>query len=244
MFALPPSRVSVRTTIFVSLMVAVAALGACDRRETLLTVHANASTRTAPDLAIVTLGVVARGATAGAAQQAQSTRMNAVMEAARASGVEDSDVQTVGFSLEPQYVYRRGEPARIGGYLSRNTIAIRVRDLGKVSNLIDAAVADGANELQGIQFTFLDEEASRDAARAKAVETARARAAAYAAAAGMQVRRILSITEPGGAAPPWEGDAARYGYALEARAVAVQSAPISPGQIDNQGSVTVVFELR
>ncbi len=166
--------------------------------------------------------------------------MSGVMEAARSAGVEDSEVQTVGFSLEPQYVYRRGQPARIGGYLSRNTIAIRIGDLTKVSGLIDATVAEGANELQGIQFTFRDDEASRDAARAKAVETARARAAAYAAAAGMRVRRILSITEPGGAVPLWQGDQ----YGLQPRTVAAEAAAISPGQLDSQSSVTVVFELR
>jgi uncharacterized protein YggE len=235
----PLARVATLALLtFVSL-----ALVACGKSETLLTVHANATTRTAPDLAIVTLGVVARGASASAAQQAQSARMSAIMTATRAAGVEDSDVQTVGFSLDPQYVYRRGESTRIGGYISRNTISIRVRDLSKVSTLIDAAVADGANELQGIQFTFIDEEASRDAARAKAVETARSRAAAYAEAAGMRVRRIVSITEPGGAPAPWVGDGAGYGDAF-ARAAAVQSASISPGQLDNRSSVTVVFELR
>ena len=224
-------------------LIAAAALGACERRETLLTVHASATTRTAPDLAIVTLGVVARGATARAAQEAQNARMNAVMAAVRAAGVADSDVQTVGFSLDPQYVYRRGQPPRIGAYQSRNVVAIRISNLSAVSGLIDATVADGANELQGIQFTFRDDEASRDAARAKAVETARARADAYAAAAHMRVARVVSITEPGGVVPQW-GDAAT---GLKYRGVAAEqtaSAPISPGELDSQSSVTVVYELR
>lgn len=224
-------------------LLALAALGACERRETLLTVHASATTRTAPDLAVVTLGVVARGTTARAAQEAQSARMNGVMAAVRAAGVEESEVQTVGFSLDPQYVYRRGQPARISGYQSRNVVSIRVRNLTAISGLIDATVADGANELQGIQFTFQDDEASRDAARAKAVQTARARAAAYASAAGMKVARVVSITEPGGAAPQW-GDAS--GATLYRGIAAEQSsnAPINPGELDSQSSVTVVFELR
>lgn len=229
---------------FAAALMAAAALGACERRETLLTVHANATTRTAPDLAIVTLGVVARGATARAAQEAQGARMNAVMAAVRAAGVEDSEVQTVGFSLDPQYVYRRGQPPRIGAYQSRNVVAIRISNLSAVSGLIDATVADGANELQGIQFTFKDDEASRDAARAKAVETARARADAYAAAAHLRVARVVSITEPGGVVPPWD----RRGAMLEQRAVAVSAdaanAPINPGELDSQSSVTVVYELR
>jgi uncharacterized protein len=206
-------------------------------------VHASATTRTAPDLAIVTLGVIARGPNARAAQEAQSVRMNAAMEAARAAGAEDNDVQTVGFSLDPQYVYPRGGAPRITGYVSRNTVAIRVRNLDAVSGLIDATIAEGANELQGIQFTFQDVEASRDAARAQAVETARTRAAAYAEAANMRVARVVSITEPGGVVPPWD----HRGDGFAARSVAVEqaaNAPISPGELDSQSSVTVVFELR
>jgi uncharacterized protein YggE len=115
--------------------------------------------------------------------------------------------------------------------------------LNAVSGLIDATVAEGANELQGIQFTYLDEEASREAARAQALETARARAMAYAEAAGMHVVGIDSITEPGGALPP---ERRRDGFALPMAVSAEQQADlsISPGQLDNEASVTVVFALR
>lgn len=226
-----------------AIALALAALAACGE-STLLTVHASSTTRAAPDLAIVTLGVSARGDTAQAAQQAQSTRMSTVMEAARAAGVEERDVQTVGFSLEPQYIYPRNESPRITGYVSRNTVSIRVRDLSRVSGLIDGTVAEGANELQGIQFTFQDEESSRDAARAQALQTARARAEAYAEAARMRVVQMLSITEPGGTVPvPY----ARDGRGYIARAVAPEQAAnvqISAGELDAQSAVTVVFELR
>lgn len=225
---------------------AVAALGllalaACGE-PTILTVHANATTRTTPDLAIVTLGVSARGATAQAAQQAQSTRMAEVLAAARAAGVEETDVQTVGFSIEPQYVYPRNAAPRVTGYISTNTVSIRVKDLSAVSALIDTTVAEGANQLHGIQFGFQDEESSRDAARAEAVQTARQRADAYAEAAGLRVARTLAITEPGAAAPPMD-----YGYAsyaMEARAQSAAANQIMPGQLDAASSVTVVFELR
>ena len=220
---------------------ALAALAACGEG-TILTVNASATTRTAPDLAVVTLGVWARGDTARAAQQAQSARMNAVLEAARAAGVDEPDVQTVGFALEPQYVYARNASPRVSGYVSRNTVSIRVRDLNSVSGLIDATVAQGANELQGIQFTFQDEEASRDAARAQALRTAQARADVYAEAAGKRVARVLSITEPGGAAPPMDG---RRGFAMDmAGEQAAAGNQVRPGELDARSAVTVVFELR
>jgi uncharacterized protein YggE len=223
---------------------ALAALGACSD-PTLLTVHASSTTRTAPDLAIVTLGVSARGGTARAAQEAQTTRMNAVLAAARAAGVEERDVQTVGFSIDPQYVYPRNASPRITGYISRNTVSIRVRDLSRVSGLIDATVAEGANELQGIQFTFQNEEGSRDAARAQALQTARARAEAYAAAGEMRVVRVVSITEPGGVVPPYPVPVmSRYAVGAAMTEQASNGAAIAPGELDAQSSVTVVFELR
>lgn len=233
-----------RMAAVIAALGAVTALGACGQRETLLSVYATATERTTPDLAIFTLGVVARGATANAAQEAQAARMNAVMEAVRAAGVAETEVQTVNYSLEPQYTYARNAPARISGYLSRNTVAIRVANLQAVSALIDATVADGANELQGIQYTFADTEAAHDTARATAVETARRRAAAYAEAAGMRVGRIVAITEPGATAPPfpYPVDAqARGGAMLEQSAA---NAPLSPGQNDTRSSVTVIFALR
>ena len=232
---------ALRTGAFV--LMAALALTACQRTPTLLAVNASATTRTTPDLAIITLGVVARGGTARDAQQAQATRMATVMDAVRAAGVEDAEVQTVGYMLDPVYAYPRNAAPRITGYQSRNTVAIRVRNLNAISTLIDATVADGANELQGIEFTFQDEEASRDTARAQAVQTARTRAERYAEAAGMRVAGIVSIAEPGASLPM--PDYNRRNYALEQSAAQnVASAPINPGTLENYTNVTVVFELR
>ncbi|MET0183180.1 MAG: SIMPL domain-containing protein [Caulobacterales bacterium] len=229
---------------FVAMLLVVAPLGmlgACGD-PTLLTVNASASTRTAPDLAIVSLGVIARGANARAAQEAQSTRMDAVLEAARAAGVAAADVQTVGYSLEPQYAYVRGAAPRITGYVSRNIVTLRVSDLSAVSRLIDATVAEGANELQGIQFTFKDIEASREQAIAQAISRARARAQTYAEAADMRVVKVRAIIEPGSALAASE--LRRDGYLTAPQTEQSANAAINPGELDNQASVTVVFELR
>jgi uncharacterized protein YggE len=219
------------------------ALSACGE-PTFLTVNATAQTRTAPDLAVVTLGVLARGADARAAQQAQSERMAAVVAAARTAGIESGDIQTVGFSLEPQYAYPRNAAPRITGYVSRNVVTLRVRNLEAVSGLIDATVAQGANELHSIQFTFDDLEASHEAARAEALQTAQRRAETYAQASGKRVVAMRSITEPGSTLMPW--DSRRDGFIPPMAVAAEQSArnAVNPGEIDNFANVTVVFELR
>lgn len=222
----------------------LAALGGCGPRETLLAVHASAKIRSTPDLAIVTLGVTARGDTASAAQQAQSARMQEVLAVAKAAGVQDADVQTVNFSLDRQYVYPRGVPPRVSGYLSRNLVEIRLHDLNAISGMIDAVVAEGANELQGIAFTFANEEASREAARGEALNTARKRAQVYAKAAGLRVVRIQSIIEPGASLPSPDPSRGFAGVLVEAAAPTATAAQIQPGQLDNVASVSVVFVLR
>lgn len=240
------THLAARAPFLLAALALLAVLGGCERRETLLTVHASATTRAAPDLAVVTLGVVARGDTAAAAQAAQRARMEAVVAAVRAAGVEENEVQTVGYALEPVYAYPRNAAPRITGYQSRNTVSIRVRDLNAVSGLIDATVADGANELQGIQFTFQDNEASRNAARAEALTTARARADAYAAAVNMKVQQTLSITEPGGGVPDY--DVPRRAFApmnvAAEQSAAADGSAIAPGQLDSESNVTVVFLLH
>lgn len=223
-----------------ALALAMLGLASCGSPKTMLTVNASAITRDAPNLAVVTLGVVARGATAREAQSAQSQRMQSVLQAARTAGAEDKDVQTVGFSLEPQFTYVKGQPSRISSYISRNMVAVRIAKLEAISTLIDATVAQGANELQGIQYTIQDGESARDAARTQALETARARGEAYAKAAKMKILRIRSITEPGGAFTPWDYRRDGYGSAVEQAA----AAPVNPGRLDNRAEVTVVFELQ
>jgi len=165
------------------------------------------------------------------------------MAAVRAAGVEEAEVQTVSYALEPVYAYPRNAAPRITSYQSRNVVAIRVRNLSAISGLIDATVADGANELHGIQFTYQDEEASLDAARAEPIATARTRAERYAEAAGMDVAHIVAITEPGASSLPPE--LYRRGAAMTVAAEQSNAADaISPGQMDNRTSVTVVFALK
>ncbi len=207
---------------------------------TTVTVHATETVRAAPDLAIVTVGVVARGATAAAANQEQARRMAAVLAAVKAAGVADEDVQTTQVSLQPQYAYAEGAPPRIAGFEARNMVSVRVTQLDRVGAMIDAVVADGGNEVQGISFGFRDPEAARAGARTAAMQAALQRAGQYAEAAGLEVDRVLSIVEGGGAAPPMPFPVAMDAVRAQTEAVSATM----PGQIESEASVTVVVALR
>lgn len=219
-----------------------AALGGCapsTQPGALISVTASAQAQTTPDIATINAGVESRGPTAKAAQEAQATRMAAVVAALKAQGVDDKDIQTSQIGLNPIVDYSETGQQRITGYSSVNTVTITVRDLDNVSSIIDAIVADGGNRIDGIAFSIDDAEDAEAEAHAEAIRKARTRAEGYAAGAGMKVHRLVSIVEPGGSAAPVYPEMAMRAMSAEATAT-----PIMPGQVTTGAAVTVVFELR
>jgi uncharacterized protein len=234
----------IRAIIPVLALTSAAMLAACApqaSRSAYISVTATAEARTTPDIAMINAGVQSRGATAKAAQDAQATRMAAVIEVIKAQGVDEKDIQTSQIGLNPVIDYSADGRQRVLGYDSINTVTIKVRDTSKVSALVDGIVADGGNRIDGISFAMDDAADAEADAHAEAVRKARARAEGYAAGAGLKVHRLVSITEPGGTPfnPGPMPVMARDAVSMEAAAT-----PILPGQVTTGAAVTVVFELR
>src|SRR5690606_3059410 len=111
---------------------------------TLVSVSAQAEATRVPDIATVSAGVVTQAADANAAMQANAKQMDGVMRAIRAAGIAERDVQTSGITLNPQYRYAENQPPVITGYQASNTVSIKVRDIGKLGEVLDALVSSGA----------------------------------------------------------------------------------------------------
>jgi uncharacterized protein len=206
---------------------------------TLLTIAAEGEAKAVPDVATIQFGVVAKGATAEAAMAENARQMTSVLAALKKAGVPDRSVQTTGVSLNPDYVYAEREPPRVTGYQSSNMVSAKVRDLKNLGKIMDALVAAGVNQMNGVSFGVDNPEPLLDRAREQAIKTARARADLYAAAAGMKVVRILSIQEGGAMAPPMP-------VAMMAKAADMggASTPIQQGEAVLGVNVTVAFELK
>jgi uncharacterized protein len=206
---------------------------------TTLTVSAEARTSERPDIATVNAGVVAEAPTAEAALAENARRMNAVIAAIKRAGVAERDIQTSQLSVQPQTVYAENVPPRVTGYQATNMVSVRVRNLANVGKTVDALVAQGGNQLNGISFGLDNPDAALDRARVEAMKKARARATLYAQAAGLQVDRIISIQEGGSVEPP------RPYMAMAMRAGAADAAtPVQAGEVDLTATVTVVFALK
>ena len=173
---------------------------------TLLDVSAEGRTTRVPDIATIRSGVVSQGATAAAALADNAARMARVLAAVKRAGVQPRDVQTSNVSLSPQYRYADGKPPVVTGYQATNSLSIRFRDIAASGAILDALVAEGANQIEGPNLSIDEPDVALDEARADAVKRARARAELYARAAGLTVARIVSISEgaqnDGGSPPP------------------------------------------
>ena len=205
---------------------------------TTLDISAEGRVSRVPDVATIRAGVVAQAPTAAAALADRSTRMARVIAALKKAGIAPRDIATAQVGLQPQYRYTDGQPPVITGYQATNTVAIRFRDIDRAGAILDALVAAGANQMDGPDLSVDQPEAALDEARTQAIVRARARAELYARAAGLHVRRIVSISEgavdSAGPRPPM----------LYARAAAASdSTQIAAGERDLAVTVQVRFLL-
>lgn len=191
-----------------------------------------------PDVAVISAGVVSRSATASAALQDAANRMDKVVAALKRAGVADRDIQTSNVNLNPEYRYPENQSPQLVGYTATNTLTIRFRDIRSSGKILDALVAEGANQINGPNLTIDKPEAALDEARANAVAIGRARAEAYARSLGLRVVRVVSVSENGGYAVPPPTPMPMF-----ARAEAA-STKIEPGEQKLQVSLGMTFELQ
>lgn len=206
---------------------------------TLLDITATGKTTRVPDLATIRAGVVTQAPTAAAALSDNANRMSAVLSALKRAGIQPRDVATANVSLQPQYRYEDNKPPVITGYQATNTVSIRFRDIAKSGAILDALVAQGANQIDGPNLSLDQPDAALDEARVDAVKRAQARAQLYAKAAGLSVSRILAIAEGGEiAGPPPPMPVYRMAAAKAA------DTQVLPGESDITVTITVRFLLK
>ena len=164
-----------------------------------ITISANGSVTAVPDLARITSGVATEAPVARDAVAKNSEAMQKVIAGLKASGIDDKDIQTASFHIEPRYTRaREGEAPAIDGYRVTNQVQVIVRNLDKLGDVLDRLVGLGANQMAGLSFDASKAETLHDDARKEAVANALRRAKLYADAAGVELGEVLTIEEGGG----------------------------------------------
>lgn len=237
-------RISV-AILLPALLLAGCGAGPADPRgvgegEVLLQVAATGRADTRPDEARFTVGVTNIAPTAAAATAANNETIERVMRALQAFGVREEHVRTQSVSLG-----RIGGGPDRGRYQAHNLLEIRVSDVARAGGAIGAATEAGANMLSGPELVVSDPEAASRSAYAQAFRAARARADAYAEAAGMRVARVLAIRD-GGLPGPRYGPYAGNMAAPEEAAPVVSPPPapdVRPGLTTSHVQVRADFAL-
>ena len=192
-----------------------------------------------PDVAILTLGVEAQADSVGEARAKAAEAMDAMLTVLKDGGVEDSDIQTSRFSVEPRYNFRDGEQELIGFFVN-NLVTVKIRDIDETGTLIDDVVGAGGDltRVQNLRFTIDDPEELQQEARRLAMENAKSKAETLADAGGVDLGAPRSISESGGArALTFRADAFAAEFAADA------STPIEVGELEVQIQVQVVYGL-
>jgi uncharacterized protein YggE len=210
-----------------------------ERDEVLVQVSASGRADTRPDEARFTAGVETIAPTAAAASAQNRAAFNRVAAALQRLGVKEDDLQTRSITLSRiDYGPNRGR------FQANNLIDIRVRDIKRAGEALAAITEAGANVLSGPNLRVSDPENAGRSAYAAAYRSARARAEAYALAAGLKVARVLAIRDGGADASPYryEEDAMMADQAAPPP-VATAAPPVQPGVSTREVRIQVDFAL-
>jgi hypothetical protein len=217
-------------------LVVPCATAATDNNVSKLTVQGDGKVSAAPDMATIVLGVETQNANASVAVRENAALMNETINALLGAGIAENEIQTSSFSLttmpqdEPKMT---GETPKAPVFLATNQVTVKLNNTTDVGRVLDAAVSAGSNSIQQVSFDLRDPIPQNDMALTKAIEDAQRQAEVAASAAGVNLGRVLEITEG-------------YGFvtaAAKSASFADFATPIQPGELEISASVTVVYEI-
>ena len=207
-----------------------------DKLERTVSVSATGTVAAEPDIAHISAGVTTEGDTAMDAIARNNTVMAKVIEGLKAAGIATRDIQTTTLNVEPRYSQPKdGRPGTVSGYRVVNQVRLTVREVKRLGEVLDQAIALGANQINSIGFDIANAETLKDEARKQAMANAKRRAELYATAAGVQLGQVLRISESVMEA---------IGRPMAGRAMAASSVPIEAGTRTLTVEVHVTYALR
>jgi len=203
-----------------------------------ITVSGDGRVSGTPDVLRVTVGVSVTRDNVQAALDAANQAAEGLMATLREQGVAPTDIQTRDFAVQPEFQYPEGARPMITGYTVRNTLEVKLRDLPRIGEVLDAAVRAGgdAARVEGVAFALEDNVALLEQARDAAFAQARAKAEQYARLADRPLGALLSVSEVSTPLPP----VVPFDEVARAESAPI---PIAPGQQEVTVTVTAVWAL-
>jgi len=251
--ALGISIIATLVMFIITLVVAVTAISnAIDPASNrTFSVSAEGEVQTAPDVANFSFAVITEGGKDVEALQKENTeKMNSIIEAVKAHGINDEDIKTTNYSVTPKYTqyYRCMKapcPAReIVGYTITQNVAVKVRDFSVIGALLSDITKAGANNIYGPNFAIDDLTQAQNDAREVAIKKAKEKAKQMAKAGGFKLGKLISINESGRYYPMYGRATMSIDSIDEGLAVKGSAPVIEPGSKDVKVNITLTFEIK
>ena len=193
-----------------------------------------------PDVAHVTVGIETQAPSLQTAVDDNKAKMTVLLDTLKKLGIADKDIQTSNFSVYTERVTPPTAGAEVSVdqmiYHVTNQVDVIVRDVNQLGDVLDKAVAAGANNIYGVNFSVEDTAKLETDARAKAVENAKVRAQELAQLNGLQLGEVLSVSEViGGSAFPMDSAAKGMGGG---------GTPVQPGELEMSLSIQITYAVK
>lgn len=214
-----------------------------------ITVEGTGTGTAVPNVAMIDFSVTETAATVADAQQKATAKTDAALAAMKTLGIEDKDVKTISYNVNPQYeqtpCYNGICPTsapKITGYQVMETVEVKIRDTAKAGDALQALGTLNVQNISGPNFTVDEDEAVHNVAREEAIDNAKAKAKALADRLGVRLGKVVSFYENTGPMYPMYDS---YGYDGKAGMMEAQAAPSLPtGEQETNVSVSVTFEIH
>lgn len=153
---------------------------------------------TKPDIAIISLSVITEGKTVGSVQTRNSEKMNTVISFLKDFGIDETNIKTIRYNLNPKYSYEKRSVPEIVGYTINQTLEVKIKELDSIGEILEKSTNAGINQISSLRFTNDDDKALKSEARKLAIEDAKKKAKDLASSLGVKLIKIIGFTEIGG----------------------------------------------
>ena len=192
-----------------------------------------------PDLAVISFTVVKEAKTVTDAMDENSATMNNVIRTVKEQGIEDKDVKTTSFNINPRYEYSEGTYGRrtLVGYEVVQKLEVKIRDLRKIGTIIEKATSSGANEISDLQMTIDNQDELKKQAREQAIAQAKVKAIELSSQLGVKLGKLVSFNESF-YVPQYDA-----GIYMEKAAGGGEVPDIQTGENKISVSITITYEI-
>lgn len=209
-----------------------------------ITVAGEGSVFVKPDVASVNLAVITEGKTVEKVSDENNVKMKAIVAAVKELGIDEADIKTTNYNLSPRYNYDT-YPAKIEGYTLSQNITVKIRDLGKVEDVIAASTNAGANRMDSLNFMVDDEDQFMSEARELAVEEAKAKAAEIEDTVGISLGDIIGYRDlSNNYVPPVYYEKAMYADSAMGGGLRADDLAIESGSQEIVSNIELIYEIR